>query len=180
MKYVNNPFFWAFLSMIGWALAPLVVGTRRFGRHFSFGIICWIFAEIPRIILPLPFVNQPRFESSGIVTLIGIIILMIALTFGSPALIIHPLTKPNKSEKLLTSGFYSIVRHPVMFCDIFWPLGLAIIFSSIIGLTMAFVWGVYIYLFTFFEDERLIEEYGEAYKEYKKKVPRIIPFMKCL
>jgi len=140
MKFINDPFFWALLSMIGWALAPLVVGTKKFGKHLSFGIICWIFAEIPRIILPLPFVNQQRFEGNSMATAMGILILIIALTFGSQALIIHPLTRPNKNEKLHTSGFYSIVRHPVMFCDIFWPLGLAIIYKSTFGLIMSSAW----------------------------------------
>lgn len=180
MKFLNDPFFWAFLSMIGWALAPLVVGSKTFGKYFSFGMICWVFAEIPRIILPLPFIDQPRFSDNWILTIIGIVILVISLIFGMSAFSIHPLTRTNKKEKLQTKGFYSIVRHPIMFCDSFWPLGLALICGSIIGLIMFFLWALYIYLFTFFEDEKLIAEYGDEYKEYKKRVPRIIPFIKFL
>jgi hypothetical protein len=38
-----------------------------------------------------------------------------------------------------TDGLYWIVRHPLMLCDIFWPLGWPLIFRSLIGVALTLV-----------------------------------------
>lgn len=60
-NFWNDSFFWTFLAMIGWFLGLLVVGSKTFGKNTLFGVFCIALAEIPRIILPLNFINQPRF-----------------------------------------------------------------------------------------------------------------------
>lgn len=180
MQFWNNPFFWAFLAMIGWGLAPLVISSKTFGKNSFFGAFVVALVEIPRIILPLDFINQPRFGGGSILTIIGFIILIIALVFGTPAFLIKPFTRPQKEEKLRTTGLYSIVRHPIMFCDSFWPLGLSLIFRSLIGTALVVVWFIVSYLLTFLEEEKLIEEYGDKYLKFRERVPRIIPFLKFL
>lgn len=178
MQFWSNPFFWAFLAMIGWFLGLLVVGSRTFGKSTLFGAFCIALAEIPRIILPLDFVNQPRFGEGVLVPTVGVIILILALAFGSAAFSIKPATRPQRGETLRTTGLYSVVRHPIMFCDAFWPLGLALILGSVIGTVLVVVWFIIAYLLTFLEEEKLIEEYGDEYLRYRERVPRIIPFLK--
>jgi len=34
---------------------------------------------------------------------------------------------------------------------------------------------VYLYVGTFFEERRLVHEFGDAYREYQRQVPRLIP-----
>lgn len=52
------------------------------------------------------------------------------------------------------------------------------IFRSLIGTILVVVWFVVAYLFTFLEEEKLIEEYGDEYKEYKRRVKwRLIPYL---
>lgn len=178
MQFWNNPFFWAFLATIGWALAMLVIGGKTFGKSGLFGVFVVALVEIPRIILPLDFVNQPRFGDVFILPIIGSIVLIVALVFGTSAFLIKPFTRPQKEEKLQTKGLYSVVRHPIMFCDSFWPLGLSLIFKSLIGTLLVVVWFIVAYFLTFLEEEKLIEEYGDEYKEYKKKVKwRLIPYL---
>ncbi|MFQ6123971.1 MAG: methyltransferase family protein [Candidatus Heimdallarchaeota archaeon] len=180
MQFWNNLFFWAFLSMIGWFLSLLVIGSKTFGRSNLFGVFVVALVEIPRIILPLDFITQPRFGEETILPTIGFIILIGALVFGTPAFLIKPFTMPQKEEELRTTGFYSVIRHPIMFCDSFWPLGLSLVFRSSIGTALVGVWFIAAYLLTFLEEEKLIEEYGEDYLKYKEKTPRIIPFLKFL
>ncbi|MFQ6089022.1 MAG: methyltransferase family protein, partial [Candidatus Methanofastidiosia archaeon] len=176
----NNPFFWAFLATIGWGLGFLVVGSKTFGKNTFFGVFVVALAEIPRIILPLPFISQPRFGDGVILPIIGFIVLIVALAFGTPAFLIKPFTRPQKEEKLRTTGLYSVVRHPIYFCDSFWPLGLSLIFSSLIGTVLVVLWFLLAYLLTFLEEEKLIEEYGDEYLKYRERVPRIIPFLKYI
>ena len=96
MEFWNNPFFWAFLSMIGWFLAFLVVGSKRFGKSGVFGLFVVALVEIPRIILPLDFIKQPRFGNGTILLVVGFVVLIGSLVFGTPAVLIKPFTRPQK------------------------------------------------------------------------------------
>lgn len=86
-----------------------------------------------------------------------------------------PLTAPARSEPLRTGGLYSVVRHPLMLCDIFWPLGLSIIFGSIIGIVLTPAWLLVIWVLTQVEEESLVREYGDAYRDFQARVPRLFP-----
>jgi protein-S-isoprenylcysteine O-methyltransferase Ste14 len=173
-----DPFFWAFLAMIGWYLGFFIVGSKTFGKNTLFGIGVVALAEIPRIILPLNFINQPRFGGGSMLLILGTIVLIIALIFGSPVFRIQPFTKPQQDEPLRTTGLYSVVRNPLYFCDALWPLGLSLLFRSVIGTVLVIVWFLVVYLFAFFEEEKLIEAYGDEYQEYKRKVKwRLIPYL---
>jgi protein-S-isoprenylcysteine O-methyltransferase Ste14 len=177
-NFWSEPFFWAFLAMVGWFSAFSVVGNKTLGKNTWVGIGVVTLAEIPRIILPLNFVNQPRFGGGYPLLILGIIVLIIALIFGSPVFRIKPFTKPQKDEPLRTTGLYAVVRHPLYFCDTFWPLGLSLIFRSIIGTVLVIVWFLVAYQFAVFEEEKLIEVYGDKYLAYKSKVKwRLIPYL---
>lgn len=64
----------------------------------------------------------------------GAAVLAGSVLFATPVVRIFPFTAPAGREPLRTDGLYSVVRHPLMVCDIFWPLGLSLIFGSIIGI----------------------------------------------
>jgi protein-S-isoprenylcysteine O-methyltransferase Ste14 len=173
---LTDPWFWAFLAAIGWGLAFSVVGARTLGRNLGFGIVMFILAELPRIILPLPFVSQPRIEPDPPwLTAAGIVILGGSLFFGTPVFRIVPLTGPNRHETLRTDGIYAFVRHPLMLCDIFWPLGWSLIFGSVIGIALTPVWLLVIWALTYVEEGPLVQEYGDAYREFQSRVPRLFP-----
>ena len=175
-QILTDPWFWAFLAAIGWGLAFATVGTQALGHRLGFGIAMFILAELPRILLPLPFVSQPRFEpDSPLLVAGGIIILVGSLFFGTPVLRIVPLTRPDRHEPLRTDGLYSIVRHPLMLCDIFWPLGWSLIFGSLIGMALTPAWLLVIWALTHVEEESLVREYGDAYRQFQSRVPRLFP-----
>ncbi len=173
---LTNPWFWAFLGMFGWSLGFGVVGTKGLGQRLGYGVGMFILAEVPRIVLPLPFVLQPRIGSDHLpLAWIGAIILVGSMVFGTPVFRIVPLTGPDGREPLRTGGLYSITRHPLMLCDIFWPLGWSLIFGSIIGVALIPIWLVVIWALTQVEEEALVREYQERYREYQKRVPRLFP-----
>jgi len=171
----TDPWFWAFLAAVGWALAFAVTGTKTPGRSLGFGIFMFILAEIPRVILPLPFVEQPRITSGGPwPAIVGGLILAASVVFGTPVLRIVPLTAPDHHEPLRTNGLYAVVRHPRMLCDILWPLGWSMIFGSIIGVGLTAVWLLVIGALTHVEEESLVREYGVAYRDFQALVPRLL------
>jgi protein-S-isoprenylcysteine O-methyltransferase Ste14 len=173
---LSDPWFWAFLGASGWALAPCIVATRTLGRHLWFGIAVLALAEIPRIILPLPFVAQTRIEPvPPFLFWAGLAILLGSLAFAAPVFRIVPLTRPDRGEPLRTDGLYSVVRHPLMLCDAFWPLGLSLMFGSVIGVLLTPVWFLVCWAFTYIEEDVLVREYGDAYRDLQSRVPRIVP-----
>lgn len=125
----------------------------------------------------LPFLSQPRFTlftpialATGIVFVIGAVIIE-ALAFRQIGII--PSLKPK--GKLLTTGGYGIVRHPIYSGVILLGLGLALIFKAIYALAYVPVVAILFGLMTIIEEKGLIEEYG---KEYMKKLPyRLVPYL---
>lgn len=173
---ISDPWFWAFLAAIGWGLAFGMVGTKSLGQSLGFGIVMFVLAELPRILLPLPFVSQPRIElNHALLVVAGSVILVGSLYFGTPVFHIVPLTGPDQHEPLRTDGLYSIVRHPLMLCDIFWPLGWSLIFGSLIGVLLTPVWLLVIWVLIYVEEESLVREYGDAYRQFQARVPRLFP-----
>jgi protein-S-isoprenylcysteine O-methyltransferase Ste14 len=172
----TDPWFWAFLAAVGWAAGIAIVGTQTPGRSLRFGIPVFVLAEVPRVVLPLPFVSQPRIDAPHPALIAaGAVILAVSLFFGTPVFRIAPLTAPARSEPLRTSGLYSVVRHPLMVCDIFWPLGWSLIFASVIGAALTLAWLLVTWTLTQVEEESLVREYGDAYRDFQARVPRLFP-----
>ena len=169
-----DPWFWAFLSALGWLLAACVVASPL-GRHTAFGLLALLVMEAPRVALVLPFVSQPRFPEAPVLAVVGLGILAVSLVLASPALRIAGLTRPEATETLRTDGLYSVVRHPIMLCAALWPLGLSLLFGSVVGAALTPVWFLLAWLFTFIEEEPLLREFGEAYSRYQRRVPRLVP-----
>jgi protein-S-isoprenylcysteine O-methyltransferase Ste14 len=169
-----DPWFWAFLATLGWAAAGMAISTPALGHRLWLGIPIVALCEIPRVVLVLPAIPQARLQSPLLVALGGLV-LVVSLVFGSAALRISPFTAPDVDEPLRTDGLYAVVRHPVMFCDAFWPLGLSLMFGSVIGIVLTPVWLLVAWLITFPEEKLLVREYGDRYRAFQQRVPRIIP-----
>lgn len=176
MTFLHDPFFWALVSMFAIVGGGVVVTVQTLKKHLLFGSIVVILFVLGRGILVLPFCPQPRFESSGWNWLVGGVIFVSGLVFSIPALFIKPLTPPNEKMKLMTTGFYRIVRNPIYLGEVLWCLGWAIMFRSIIGVALVPVWYVALLLHTLVEEEMLRRALGQPYLDYIEKVRgRIIP-----
>lgn len=173
---VTNPWFWAFLSATGWALAFGIIGSQTLGRQSWFATPVFLLVEVPRVLLPLPFVSQPRIPGNATAfTVVGAVVLAASLVFAGPVLRIVALTAPSEQEPLRTGGLYAIVRHPLMVCDVFWPLGVSLIFQSVIGAVLTVAWLAIIWVLTEIEEQAMVREYGDAYRSFQAQVPRLIP-----
>jgi protein-S-isoprenylcysteine O-methyltransferase Ste14 len=86
-----------------------------------------------------------------------------------------PWTTPLESAKLVISGPYRIVRHPVYAAFILIGLGLEVLFASPVGLIVVAVECVYYDLRTREEERWLVNQYPE-YAGYRRGVPgRLLP-----
>lgn len=82
-------------------------------------------------------------------------------------------TADSGMERLFTAKAYSVVRHPIY-------LGISLILAflpahtrnSCVSTAMVIA---YFYIGTFFEEARLVRTFGQAYRDYQKAVPRLLP-----
>ncbi len=82
------------------------------------------------------------------------------------------------THELMTNGIYKYVRHPIYGSAIFGIVGFILITQSVLVSTVSFV--VYFKILNdraLYEEELLIKEFGDEYKEYMKKSKKFIPFL---
>ncbi len=74
---------------------------------------------------------------------------------------------------LVTDGFYRYVRHPM------YLFGLLVVWltplMTVNMLVLYTVLSVYVFIGAYFEERRLLAEYGAAYAEYRSHTPMVVP-----
>ncbi|MBE7432285.1 MAG: isoprenylcysteine carboxylmethyltransferase family protein [Anaerolineales bacterium] len=89
---------------------------------------------------------------------------------------LRQLFEDEKPGQLVTRGMYMLVRHPLyLFSLSFLWLGPTMSVNSLvfnIGVTAYFIIGAY------FEERKLLRDFGEAYSVYKRNTPFLIPGLK--
>lgn len=79
----------------------------------------------------------------------------------------------DEKKTFRIEGAYKFVRHPVYLFSILF-LGLRPT-MSLFYLVMFACIVIYFYIGSFYEEKKLVEIFGNRYKEYQKKVPRLFP-----
>jgi NTE family protein len=175
--FIQNPYFWAGVSLLGLLGANTSVNTRFGKKYRLLGLISRMLFNIGRIIMVLPFVSQPRINESNLLIITGILVGIVSAIFIIPRWINPFINDPIENLGFKTNGLYSIVRHPFYLGEILFSLALAIYFHSIIGIAFTPIWWAGLQLHIINEEESLEKEFGPFYLEYKKRVKRrIIPF----
>ena len=81
----------------------------------------------------------------------------------------------HRTEKIVTTGVYSIVRHPQYLGGWLAHVGISFLLSAWYSLLSAALIVILIYLMSRKEEEELVREFGKEYEDYKKKVPMLVP-----
>ena len=136
------------------------------------------------IIIKSPFL----FDSKG-TSVIGLVLLVVGI-----ALLLYALSQYNLSEfsgieqlktntspspqNLKTTGFNSLVRHPLYFAGLIIIWGGFLYSPSVKFLVVSLIATLYLYFGTKLEEQKLLLEFGEEYRSYRKKVGMLIPWLK--
>ncbi|NPV51492.1 MAG: isoprenylcysteine carboxylmethyltransferase family protein [Candidatus Methanofastidiosum sp.] len=84
--------------------------------------------------------------------------------------------RSEQIEKIIQTGIYQKVRHPMYLGLIFTFFGLAILFGIVLAIIPAIVFSVLAIIIALKEEEFLLNKFGREYEEYMRKVPwRFIP-----
>ncbi len=155
-------------SFIGIALQAVAVG------------IVWTFYRVPFL---SPLVEGQHLANIVLVTL-AILLEVGAIWFAHSA--VKELGKQFalqarliEGHELITTGVYSIVRHPIYTAFFAMMLATGLLIShwiALIAATCLFIIGTRIR--TTSEDRLLSEAFGDEFRTWKEKVPALVPFVK--
>jgi len=85
----------------------------------------------------------------------------------------------HRPTRVVTTGVYSIVRHPQYLGGLLAHVAFTFIFSALYSLLITPLIAGIVYLLSRKEEEELTKEFGEEYIRYKKKVPMFLPKLKA-
>ncbi len=157
--------------------------------HANYRILYNVISILGLIILllytfrhPVSLFNAPYLSSFIGFTLMGsgtFILVVSFMTFDIKEFIGFAPKKdiPTENGKLIITGIYQYVRHPLYLGVILLVMGAFILFPYIKVLLASVIIIVYILIGSKLEEIKLIDEFGEEYLEYKKKVKSLIPFI---
>ena len=178
---------WGLVHSFLASLAVKDLARRAFGTGFmrlyrlaynvfsaiSFLPVLWLVATLPDRNLysvPAPW-NYLLLAGQGLAALC---LLVAVLQTDSLYFVgLKQLFEADKPGSLVTSGFYKLVRHPIYTFSLFFLwLNPSMTVNSLvfyIGATLYFLIGAY------FEERKLLREFGSVYAEYKAVTPMLIP-----
>ena len=81
------------------------------------------------------------------------------------------------TTKLVDNGPYAIVRHPQYLGGILFTISISFWTQIFLSLILSIIIIILTYEWIYVEDKNLIEKFGEDYKKYKVKVPRLNPIL---
>jgi protein-S-isoprenylcysteine O-methyltransferase Ste14 len=93
---------------------------------------------------------------------------------GLAAIRAHRREKQLPPQEFVVCGPYLVVRHPLYLFSILLIWSCPDMTAD--RLFFNVLWTVWIYVGTFLEEADLVAAFGEAYRDYQRKVPRLIPW----
>jgi len=117
----------------------------------------------------------------NIVVIIASIIFVLSYIFYAEVLrenaFLSRTIEVKKNQKVIDTGLYSIVRHPMYSSTIFLFLSMPLVLGSLISFIIFLIYP-FIIAKRIKNEEQVLEKELKGYKEYKKKVKyKIIPFI---
>jgi protein-S-isoprenylcysteine O-methyltransferase Ste14 len=135
-------------------------------------------SAVVQVVLAVVFYSR---EGSSLVGNVGWIILWTAGFFGVMPIItfrrkggVEKGDSYMRTTKLVDSGIYAVVRHPQN--GVAWiliNLGIMLVAQQVLVVAFGILSMIFGYLDLFKEEERCIEKFGEEYRSYMKRVPRV-------
>ena len=177
---------WLAWAVYWWALSKRVKATSRrepVGRrllHIVPLVVAVVLLWVPR--LPLPVLGEAFLPWSLPVYWFGAALTAAGLLFAVWARV-HigrnwsGIVTIKEGHELITSGPYALVRHPI-----YTGLSLAFIGSAVARGEWRGVLAVVLVVWSFwvklkFEERWMRQQFGQAYDEYSRRVPALVPFL---
>ena len=143
-----------------------------------------IFTLLPILLLPILLIDKelyripfPWIIVTLIIQLLAVIVLIIGMKqtgitsfIGLRHLLLPEDTSP---PRLVTDGFYRYVRHPLYTAGLVFIWLIPIMTYNLLALNLGLT--AYVIIGVYFEERKLLLEFGDANAEYRQKTPMLIP-----
>jgi protein-S-isoprenylcysteine O-methyltransferase Ste14 len=130
---------------------------------YSTHVVIMPFTVLYSIFLPLEIGTVWLYAGLAIFALALAMSVITSLNFATT-----PLDEP------VTKGVYRISRHPIYLTGFLLYIGIGMAAASWVILLCAILWIVLFHMVLPFEEQFLLEQYGESYREYMHSTPRWI------
>lgn len=147
-----------------------------FFAFISLALLLWYQFTIKSYLL---FHNLFFQMAAGVITVLpGIFIMIVCIKKYFVELSgIQALEKKPLHVTLQQKGLHKYVRHPLYSGTLLFVWGLFILFPFLSNLIACVIMHTYVLIGIYLEEKKLRIEFGQAYMEYAKKVPKLIPFL---
>jgi len=83
-------------------------------------------------------------------------------------------TSSPVNEKLVVSGLYAWVRHPIYTAGLVFLWLTPILTHNLLALNIGLT--LYLLIGAWLEERKMVAEFGEAYRQYQQRVPMLVPY----
>ena len=135
----------------------------------------------------VPIIDWAYFSSSANnfnwITVAGVVMIATGIWFRAWAVrtlgqFFTPTVQIKEEHQLINSGPYKIIRHPSYFAAFLSIMGGAVLLESMVGIAVSIIaMSVAYYVRIGIEERKLLEHFGNSYKEYMLQTKKIIPFV---
>jgi protein-S-isoprenylcysteine O-methyltransferase Ste14 len=190
--------FWLILSVTVWGIIHSLMASLRFKDFFRrilgngrmkffrlFYNIVSVISILPVLYLAITLPDKDFYQAPAPWSYIMLagqgISMFLLLVVGMQTdvlsfLGLRQLFEVEQSEELLTTGFYGMVRHPL-----YTFILLSLWLSSSVSINFFVVYlgfTIYILVGIYFEERKLLRQFGQAYEDYRSVTPTLIPRLK--
>ena len=148
----------ACISLVGIIIYHLTISTVLLWSPFFIEVILSIAGIIAGALLMLFFTKRFFFELSGADVFL----------------------KTKKSEGLLKTSLYNYVRHPLYTATLLFIWSIFFLHPSLSNIVSCFCITIYTLIGVYFEEKKLIRDFGESYIQYRVSTPMLIPKLSLL
>jgi protein-S-isoprenylcysteine O-methyltransferase Ste14 len=168
----------------------LAVYMRNHAVYYRFYYTLFAFITFTAILLYQFRIASPLlFKSSLITKIIGAAITFLGLLIMGICVkkyfmrltgLRSIITEDKNTSELIITGIHKYVRHPLYLGTFIFIWGLLLLIPLLSLLISNTVITIYTLIGIKFEEEKLIEEFGQSYIEYKNEVPKLLPFKSAI
>ncbi len=128
-----------------------------------------------RLIYTIPF---PWFILTGLLQLAGLLGLIYGVSQTGAMRFIGLDSAMDEAAlqrppRFVTDGLYRWVRHPLYTCSLLFLWLMPVMSWNLLALNLGVT--LYFIIGSRFEEEKLLDEFGEAYAEYRRRTPAFLP-----
>jgi protein-S-isoprenylcysteine O-methyltransferase Ste14 len=160
---------------ITWISIPSLkkIGSHGFYRFFAWEILLGMFA------LQLGRWFSDPFSWYQLVSWFFLVVSLLPVIYGVILLrrVGQPTDPLEATTRLVTTGIYRLIRHPLYASLLLLDWGLFFKFPSLLAGCMAVVAAAFLYATACADEAECLLKFGEKYKIYMKKTKMFIPFV---